>query len=227
MRRAITLPNAGKEVKKTCGDGPILTSAAGFAAKDTTDAGATHFAVLRWNASPDDGSGEKDVVRYVLWRSTTPFAFGTFGDPYLSVAAGSATYEYFDQAMWSRGLRSDREGFALVLVLVVVLKEERRGLLVSAANAGLELGRARINGDKSLYPDSVAVFPDDGFLHREPVLRHRSDRLRHRGAVRRAGPAADLRRAGATETAQRATFGERSTRSRRVRVWSPTISVTS
>ena len=113
MRRAITLPNAGKEVKKTCGDGPILTSAAGFAAKDTTDAGATHFAVLRWNASPDDGSGEKDVVRYVLWRSTTPFAFGTFGDPYLSVVAGSATYEYFDQAMWSRGLRSDREGFAL------------------------------------------------------------------------------------------------------------------
>jgi Tfp pilus assembly protein PilX len=83
----------------------------------------------------------------------------------------------------SRGLRSDREGFALVLVLVVVLaitgvvagaavigsssftmtlKEERRGLMVSAANAGLELGRARINGDKSLYPDSLFAILENG-----------------------------------------------------------------
>jgi prepilin-type N-terminal cleavage/methylation domain-containing protein len=99
MHRVINLPNAGKEVKQTCGDGPILTSAANFLAKDTTDAGGAHFALLRWNASPDDGGGEKDVVRYVLWRSTTPFAFGTFGDPYLSVAAGSGTYEYFDQSV--------------------------------------------------------------------------------------------------------------------------------
>ncbi len=73
-------------------------------------------------------------------------------------------------------LRGDREGFALALVLIIVmavagvaagasllgsssfvttLQEERRGLMVDAANAGLELGRARINGNKALYPDSL------------------------------------------------------------------------
>jgi len=74
------------------------------------------------------------------------------------------------------GLRGDREGFALALVLIIVmvvagvaagaaimgssgftltLQEERRGMMVAAVNAGLEQGRARINGNKSLYPDSV------------------------------------------------------------------------
>jgi hypothetical protein len=73
-------------------------------------------------------------------------------------------------------LRGDREGFALALVLIIVMavagvaagasilgsssftmtmREERRGLMVAAANAGLEMGRARINGDTALYPDSL------------------------------------------------------------------------
>jgi hypothetical protein len=72
--------------------------------------------------------------------------------------------------------RGDREGFALALVLIIVmvvagvaagaaimgssgftltLQEERRGMMVSAANAGLEQGRAMINGNKTLYPDSL------------------------------------------------------------------------
>ena len=86
-----------------------------------------------------------------------------------------------------RALRGNREGFALALVLVVVmaiagiaagaailgsssfvmtLQEERRGLMVGAANAGLEEGRARINGDKSLYPDSLWTTLENG----APVL---------------------------------------------------------
>lgn len=73
-------------------------------------------------------------------------------------------------------LKGNREGFALALVLVIVmvvagiaagasvmgssafvmtLSEERRGLMISAADAGLEQARARINGNKALYPDSL------------------------------------------------------------------------
>jgi Tfp pilus assembly protein PilX len=77
----------------------------------------------------------------------------------------------------------NREGFALALVLVVVmivagvaagasmmgsssfamtLQEERRGLMVSAADAGLEQARARINGNKALYPDSQFNMLENG-----------------------------------------------------------------
>lgn len=84
-----------------------------------------------------------------------------------------------------RHVRGDREGFALALVLVIVmavagvaagaalmgsssfamtLQEERRGLMVAAANAGLERGRAMINGDKSLYPDSLYNTIENGVV---------------------------------------------------------------
>jgi len=99
MRRVVNLPNAGKEVQKTCGDEPILQAGVSFTGKDTTDAGGTHSVILRWNASVDEATGEKDVVRYAMWRSTTPFAMGGYGDPYLSVAAGNASYEYKDGAV--------------------------------------------------------------------------------------------------------------------------------
>lgn len=97
LRRVITLPNAGKEVKKTCGDEPILQSGVNFVAKDTTDASMTPSIILRWNASVDEASGEKDVVRYVIWKRTgSPFTMGSIGDPFLSVSAGNATYQYDD-----------------------------------------------------------------------------------------------------------------------------------
>jgi hypothetical protein len=99
IRRVIALPNAGKEVKKTCGDEPLLQSGVNFVAVDTTDASGTHSVILRWNASVDEATGEKDVVRYVVWRSTSIFAFGSLGDPYLSVPSGNASYEYIDGAV--------------------------------------------------------------------------------------------------------------------------------
>ncbi len=101
LRRVVNLPNAGKEVKRTCGDEPILQAGVNFVSKDTADASGTHNVILRWNASVDETSGEKDVVRYVLWRDTVAFAMGTLGDPYLSLASGSTNYEYRDGAVLS------------------------------------------------------------------------------------------------------------------------------
>jgi hypothetical protein len=98
LSRTIALPNAGKEIKKTCGDEPLLQTSVNFAVKDTADAFGTPSAIVRWNASVDEASGEKDVLRYVLWRSTTPFG-GSVGDPFLSLAAGSTSYEYRDTSV--------------------------------------------------------------------------------------------------------------------------------
>jgi hypothetical protein len=101
LSRTIALPNAGKEIKKTCGDEPLLQTSVSFAIKDTAVA-LVPSVIVRWNASVDEAAGEKDVQRYVLWRSVnTPFAFGSVGDPYLSVAAGTASYEYIDAAVQS------------------------------------------------------------------------------------------------------------------------------
>jgi len=99
LSRTIALPNAGKEIKKTCGDEPLLQASVAFIAKDTADAFGTPSVLVRWNASVDEAAGEKDVLRYVLWRSTTPFAFGVVGDPFLSIAAGSPNYQYQDASV--------------------------------------------------------------------------------------------------------------------------------
>jgi prepilin-type N-terminal cleavage/methylation domain-containing protein len=99
LSRVITLPNAGKDVERTCGDDPILQSGVNFTAMDTVDAFGTHSTILRWNASVDEATGEKDVVEYVLWRSNTSFIMSALGDPYISVPAGNTSYEYIDGAV--------------------------------------------------------------------------------------------------------------------------------
>ena len=76
-----------------------------------------------------------------------------------------------------------REGMALVMVFVVLLaiatlvgtaavvgssslvmatQEDRMSTIVSAADAGLEEGRALLNGNKTLYPDSGYATLEDG-----------------------------------------------------------------
>lgn len=80
-------------------------------------------------------------------------------------------------------MNSRQEGMALALVLVLVLitatitvgatmlgsnnhlmtqYKERQGMLQAVADAGLEEGRARLNGDTALYPDSNFVVLENG-----------------------------------------------------------------
>lgn len=52
---------------------------------------------LRWNASPDDGGGANDVVKYRVYRATTSGGYGP--TPLAEVtAAGNAVYTYVDNA---------------------------------------------------------------------------------------------------------------------------------
>jgi prepilin-type N-terminal cleavage/methylation domain-containing protein len=96
LSRLIRMPNAGLAQISTCGDKPILGTA--LTAGPTTVNGAPAVS-LTWSAATDEAAGERDVVRYVLWRKHP--ADPDWGDPYLSIPAGNPTYAYQDAAVVS------------------------------------------------------------------------------------------------------------------------------
>jgi prepilin-type N-terminal cleavage/methylation domain-containing protein len=93
VSRIVRLPNAGIGSITTCGEAPQL--GAGFAAARSTPATVDPSVTLTWSPAVDENAGEKDVLRYVVWRKTA--AGADWGDPYLSVPAGSAAYIYVDR----------------------------------------------------------------------------------------------------------------------------------
>lgn len=93
MSRVIRMPNAGMAVLRSCGDQPILGTA--LDARVIVDPSTGKDAVeLTWNAATDEIAGERDAVRYVLWRrlSSEP----EWGDPYISIPIGASPYVYVD-----------------------------------------------------------------------------------------------------------------------------------
>lgn len=96
--RLIAMPNAGFERLRTCGDEPIMGTALGATAVDV--GGGVYVARLAWNAAIDETAGELDVARYVLYRQTLPIT-SDWGDPYLSIPAGLASYQYDDPSVTS------------------------------------------------------------------------------------------------------------------------------
>ena len=95
LSRYIRLPNVGLSTKKTCGDPPILGT--GIAAVWNP---ATTGVDLTWNAAVDELTGERDVVRYVIWRRS--ISDSAWGDPFLSIPPqGSSPYLYTDRDVTS------------------------------------------------------------------------------------------------------------------------------
>jgi hypothetical protein len=80
----------GMKQLKICGSEPILST--GLVA--TWQVAPTNKVKLTWNPAFDENSGEKDVVRYVIWRKKT--ADPTWTDPLTSIAAGQPSYTYLD-----------------------------------------------------------------------------------------------------------------------------------
>jgi prepilin-type N-terminal cleavage/methylation domain-containing protein len=97
LTRIVNLPNVGLATKRTCGSRPMLGT--GLGAGGITQADGTPAVQLTWNPAVDEIGGEKDVVRYVLWRRDG--AVTDWGTPYLSIPAGSASYVYTDAAVTS------------------------------------------------------------------------------------------------------------------------------
>lgn len=99
--RLIAMPNAGYELLQTCGDEPIMGDTLGAQLVDL--GGGSYVARLTWNAAVDETAGEQDVARYVIYRQTLPIT-SDWGDPYLSIPAGLASYQYDDPGITSGGM---------------------------------------------------------------------------------------------------------------------------
>jgi hypothetical protein len=96
----IPLPNMGLKQLKICGSEPVL----GAALTVTFDnADGENKVLLSWPKAFDESLGEKDVVRYVLWRRQISPVNEKYGDPLTSIAAGLPTYAYTDKQSLESG----------------------------------------------------------------------------------------------------------------------------
>ncbi len=91
--RQIRLPNAGLTALQTCGDEPLLNSPL-HARPVEVESNGSWAVELEWNRATDEAGGERDVLRYVIWRRT-PLDLD-WGDAYLSIAAGQTSYSFED-----------------------------------------------------------------------------------------------------------------------------------
>ncbi len=91
--RTITLPNAGLLMKKTCGDEPIAVATPVITPELIDGVSSMR---IEWNASADEGGGERDVERYLIYRSVNGVLET---DPFVSVPAGLANYAYTDSGV--------------------------------------------------------------------------------------------------------------------------------
>lgn len=95
ITRLIRLPNAGVETQPNCGNRPLLGTS--LLATGVNPYGTTPGHIrLEWTRALDEYTGERDVVRYVLWRREG--ASGAWGDPLVSIAAGSSSYIHQDKS---------------------------------------------------------------------------------------------------------------------------------
>jgi hypothetical protein len=98
VQSSTNLLNAGMLNRSTCGDTPIPPSAV---TADTIQNGLGQVTSVRlgWTASTDQDGGEKDVERYALFKR--PFGAGVWGEPFMSVGAGTPTYSFDDTGIAS------------------------------------------------------------------------------------------------------------------------------
>lgn len=92
ITRLIRLTNSGVVRRRVCGDRPILGTA--LTATPATQPGGVKVIELTWNRATDEAGGERDVVRYVIWRRLSTET--EWGDPYVSIPAGQASYTWTD-----------------------------------------------------------------------------------------------------------------------------------
>ncbi len=92
VTRIVRMPNMGFGMLDICGSKPILGT--GLAVDVDLDIGGGAVVTLNWGPSTDDGQGENDIVRYVIWRR---LAGEDWEEPYLSIPAGEDAYIYRDE----------------------------------------------------------------------------------------------------------------------------------
>lgn len=93
--RLVRLPNAGLANLKTCGETPQL--GVSLAAAQGISATGRPVVTLAWGRAADESGGERDAVRYVIWRRSGVGA--PWGDPFISVPSGQPAYSYVDESV--------------------------------------------------------------------------------------------------------------------------------
>jgi prepilin-type N-terminal cleavage/methylation domain-containing protein len=96
VERVIRMPNAGQAVRNICGDEP---QGAAIGATVVVMPDGARAVQLGWFPSVDETAGESDVLRYIVWRRADGTA--EWGDPFVSIPAGLAQYNYVDQSVLS------------------------------------------------------------------------------------------------------------------------------
>ena len=92
VTRIVRMPNMGFGRQDRCGSNPSL--GIGLSASlNLSDVGRTRVD-LAWERSRDDGQGENDIVRYVIWRRLAGAV--DWEEPLFSIPAGKARYIYRD-----------------------------------------------------------------------------------------------------------------------------------
>ena len=90
VETGVRIMNAGLLHFATCGDKPILTSAASAVASNN----GSPQVVVSWASSVDQSSGEKDVEQYSIYRRASTETL--FGEPLASIPSGSPSYAFTD-----------------------------------------------------------------------------------------------------------------------------------
>ncbi len=90
----VGLPNLGLTPLQQCGDAPVYSGTV-TAVWSALNSGVA----LVFPASADEAAGERDVIRYAVWRRDP--ASTDWGDPFLSIPAGAVTYNYLDRNVTS------------------------------------------------------------------------------------------------------------------------------
>ncbi len=91
---SIRLLNAGLLQHSTCGEAPVFSQTV-----TASYSSATKSVTVTWNRAVDEGSGERDVERYVVFRRLQSETI--FQNPHTSVAAGETLYAFQDGALSS------------------------------------------------------------------------------------------------------------------------------
>ncbi len=85
------LPNLANPALATCGDAPqpvpsVTAVASGIPHTDSV--------TVSWQPSPDEWSGERDIMRYIVWRRLATDS--TWNNPFTSVPNGLTSYTFVD-----------------------------------------------------------------------------------------------------------------------------------
>lgn len=97
VSRVILLPNAGVTRLESCGEVPQFGTS--FSATPSAFGVVPPTITLRWAAATDEAGGEKDVMRYIVWKRVTGAT--EWGPAFVSIPSGLTNYTYVDDQVVS------------------------------------------------------------------------------------------------------------------------------